>query len=226
MACLVRGLTRLVRRACPRVSLASTVVRRARPQRVRIGYPSPASTDLRRIGRFFGMLRCCGRQRQPATPGADAATDAASDAACVRGADGQIFSSHTDPLHALLEDCTKLKEESRKATSFREACRQLGAVGDEIKLAARNAAQKVTSEELSIFLSKIFASCHKEVFLAQTLIEVRTPPPAARPEGTGQQGCACWGTFRCARVGSVGGHVRSARGTLAAIGLGAAVGPQ
>jgi hypothetical protein len=87
-------------------------------------------------------------------------------------ADPQVFSCHMEPLNALLEDCTLLKQQSRQSTSFREACRELGAVGDEIKLAAKNAAQKVTSEELSIYLSKILSSCHKEVFLAQTLIEV------------------------------------------------------
>jgi hypothetical protein len=83
-----------------------------------------------------------------------------------------VYSSHVEPLHALLEDCTALKDVSKAATSFREACRKLGAVGDEIKLAANNAAQKVSSEDASIILSKILASCHKEVSLAQTLIEV------------------------------------------------------
>ena len=84
-----------------------------------------------------------------------------------------MFSAHVEPLNALLEDCSRLKELSKDATSFREGCTKLGAVGDEIKLAANNAAQKVGNEDQSLYLSKIFASCHKEVSLATTLIEVR-----------------------------------------------------
>jgi hypothetical protein len=84
-----------------------------------------------------------------------------------------VFPSHVEPLNALLEDCGRLKELSRDTSSFREGCRKLGAVGDEIKLAATNAAQKVHSEDASMLLSKLLASCHKEVSVAQTLIEVR-----------------------------------------------------
>ena len=83
-----------------------------------------------------------------------------------------MFSAHVEPLNALLEDCSRLKELSKDATSFREGCTKLGAVGDEIKLAANNAAQKVGNEDQSLYLSKIFAPCHKEVSLATTLIEV------------------------------------------------------
>eukprot|EP00892_Ulva_mutabilis_P012726 jgi/Ulvmu1/9826/UM056_0067.1 len=86
--------------------------------------------------------------------------------------DPVVFSSHVEPLHALLEDCSHLKDLSREASSFREACTKLGAVGDEIKLAANNAAQKVATEDSSLYLSKLLASCHKEVSLAQTLISV------------------------------------------------------
>jgi hypothetical protein len=88
-------------------------------------------------------------------------------------AEQQVFSCHVDPLNALMEDCSRLKDLSREAKSFREGCTGLGAVGDEIKLAATNAAQKVATEEASLILSKIFASCHKEVSMAMTLIEVR-----------------------------------------------------
>lgn len=47
-------------------------------------------------------------------------------------------------------------------------------MGDEIKLAANNAAQKVATEDSSLYLSKLLASCHKEVSLAITLISVRS----------------------------------------------------
>lgn len=92
-----------------------------------------------------------------------------------------MFSAHVEPLNALLEDCSRLKELSKDATSFREGCTKLGAVGDEIKLAANNAAQKVGNEDQSLYLSKIFASCHKEVSLATTLIEVRATGASCVP---------------------------------------------
>jgi hypothetical protein len=90
-----------------------------------------------------------------------------------RGADGTPYTSHLEPLEALLEDCTELKRVSKEATSFRSRCRELGAVADQIQYSARNAASKINSENSSILLSRILSSCHKEVFLAQTRIEVQ-----------------------------------------------------
>ena len=44
-------------------------------------------------------------------------------------ADHPLFSNHVEPLESLIDECSRLKEESRGATSFRQLCRQLGSTG-------------------------------------------------------------------------------------------------